>query len=30
MGHRPMYCSNSDDAPCVDDGGYVNVKDRNE
>ncbi len=21
-----MYCSNSDDPPCVDDGGYVNVR----
>lgn len=25
MGHRPMYCSNNDDDPCVMADGYILV-----
>ncbi len=26
MGHKPMYCSNNDDEPCLVDDGYINVR----
>jgi len=26
MGHKPMYCSNNDDEPCLVDDGYIYVR----